>query len=236
MRYRTALMRYATRLLGRGDPCCAKIWFVGIEDTAHLRSMSDLNTVGGRSYMTMNGCAGMRTAVYTIISKVVMGLRGQTNNSAWRAYHDKELFSRNSGVFLTNLYPLGKRLEKEWPGNYRRWLGMTCEQYYRSLQQGTLPRFRHLRVQHCRYNPPLTICCGKRHWKHFSACFALDGVEYEDVGRFRCYRNAGFIMTEFFRSTRMSDACIRKLVCWLNEEGLNPFVGVKYEQLDQAKG
>ncbi|MBI3985848.1 MAG: hypothetical protein HY343_02930 [Lentisphaerae bacterium] len=223
MQNQLALSRYAMRLLGRGDPRHAKIWFVGLEDTTHLRNLSDLKRLGERSYITMNGCAGTHTSVYRIISKIVTALHDQTLDSAWRKYHDTELFSKESGVFLTNLYPLGKRIEAEWPENYRRWLRMTRKQYYRCLQQGMLPRFKYLREQHRRHKPHLTICCGKRHWKHFSACFALDGEKYEDVGRFRCYRRAKFVMTEFFRSTRMPDECIRHLVTWLNKEKLNPF-------------
>lgn len=218
-----ALHRQSTRFLGYGDPKHAKVWFIGLEDSQPLRSQAELDRNPVRSYVTTNGYEGKSTAVYTIISKVIMRLRGEATVAAWRAYRANKLFSVGSEAFLSNLYPLGKRVEEEWPEKYQRWLGMTRREYYGCLQHEDIPRFSYLRAQRRRYNAPLTICFGKGHWRHFARCFAVENEQFQDADQFRLYPTARLVMTEFFRSTRMPDKSIRRLVSLINNAGLNPF-------------
>jgi hypothetical protein len=219
---KTVLLR-ATRFLGHGDPGTAKLWFVGLEETAPLQNISDLNALPAKPFITQAGCAGTTTAVYAIISKLIVRLQGDTTPDAWRSYRDNRLFSRGSEAFLTNLYPLGKKIEIDWPRQYQKWLGMTRSEYYRWIQQDASERFKFLREQHHHYGKPLTICFGKRHWPHFAKCFQLESNGFRDAARFRCYEDSGMVMTEFFRSTRMPDQSIDMLVKWINRHEMNPF-------------
>jgi hypothetical protein len=218
----TVLLR-ATRFLGHGDPRSAKLWFVGLEEPLPLQTITDLNELPTELFSTGNGCAGSSTAVYAIISKLITSLQGDTTPNAWRSYRDKQLFSTGSEAFLANLYPLGKRIEIEWPQQYQKWLGMTRAEYYRWIQHDAPQRFNFLKEQRQYYDQPLTICFGKRHWPHFARCFQLQEEPFQDTTRFRCYPSAGVIMTEFFRSTRMPGESISTLVKWINAQGLNPY-------------
>ena len=218
----TVLLR-ATRFLGHGDPRSAKLWFVGLEEPVPLQKISDLNELPTDIFRTRNGCAGTSTAVYAIISKLIMSLQGDTAPNDWRTYRDNRLFAAGSEVFLTNLYPLGKKIEKDWPRQYQKWLGMTREEYYRWIQRDAPQRFNFLKEQRQHYGQPLTICFGKRHWPHFARCFQLQDELFHDTTRFRCYPEAGMVMTEFFRSTRMPGESITALVKWINDQGLNPY-------------
>ena len=222
LRNKKALHEKATQFLGYGDPRHAKIWFVGLEAATPFGSLEELKRSCDQAYVTMAGCQSAKPAVYTVISKLIMALCGDATEAAWRTYRSEELFSAGSEAFLTNLYPLGKPIEKAWPAKYQRWLGVESAEYYKLLQTEVVPRFSFLRAERAAYKPALTVCFGKKHWKHFARCFALEQATYEDIGRFRLYTKDRLLMTEFFRSTRVSDDSISKLVECINAARLNP--------------
>ena len=218
-----ALHRHATRFLGYGDPEHAKIWFVGLENITQLKTRKDLRHLPAQPYLFRTAEQDKAPAVYTVISKVVTQLKGAKQGAAWRAYQAQDLFKPGSDAFLTNLYPLGKRIEKEWPETYQEWFGMTRVEYYRWLQYDNLQRFTFLQKSRLAYHEPLTICFGKNHWPHFKRCFAVDKEACIELDRFQVIRSRNLIMTEFFRSTRMPDASIANLVSLINELKMNPF-------------
>jgi hypothetical protein len=222
-RNKKALHRHATRFLGYGDPEHAKIWFVGIEDVTQLKNLEELRRLPTQPYLCRSVGHDKTPSVYTIISKVVTCLKGDSQQNGWRSYRTQDLFKAKSDAFLANLYPLGKRVEEEWPETYQKWLGMTRDEYYRWLQYDNLQRFTFLRMSRLNYHEPLTICFGKNHWHHFARCFAVDRESCIAIDRFQFIQSRNLVMTEFFRSTRMSDASIARLAALINELDMNPF-------------
>lgn len=218
------ILRNAWRFLGCGDPRTAKVWFVGLEESVEFQTLEEILKLQLEPYRTCPGRHGERTAVYVIISKIILGLRDGTFNSSWRSYRDVQLFSKGSAAFLANLYPLGKKSEADWPARYQRWFGMSREEYYRWLREDARYRFTHLRRKRRQYGNPLVICFGKGQWKNFCRCFLTNDEPTRDMGRFCCYMKSRVILTEFFRSTRMPDASIKELVRFISLEGLNPFL------------
>jgi len=218
------LRRHATKFLGYGDPEYAKLWFVGLEDVTPLNSRAELRQLPTLPYVYDATERNARPpAVYTVISKVVTQLKGDTKHNTWRTYRTEVLFKAKSDAFLVNLYPLGKRVEEEWPKIYQKWFDMTRDAYYRWLQYGNVQRFAFLRKSRIAYYEPLTICFGKNHWHHFARCFAADNEPCVLVDRFQVFQSRKLFMTEFFRSTRMSDESIIKLVDTINAMDMNPF-------------
>ena len=220
------VLRNAWRFLGYGDPRSARVWFVGLEEASEFKTLEEIRELQSRESIHCRGCPGERTAVYDIISKIVIGLRDGDFGAGWRSYRDTQLFSQDSDAFQANLYPLGKKSEADWPVLYQKWFGMSREQYYHWQQEETPHRFNHLRRRRKHHGNPLAICFGKGHWDHFRRCFAADGEQPRDVGRFRYYAESRVILTEFFRSTRMSDSEIRKLIRLISRLGLNPFASI----------
>jgi len=222
-RNKECLSKRASSFLGYGDPSSAKVWFVGLEDSVPFTTLDELHHVPVVQYLAGTECKTSRSSVYNIMSKIIVALRGAHDVTEWRKYRDEELFMLGGDAFLVNLYPLGKPVEDSWPTQYRRWLGMSRKKYYCNVQSGKIPRFLFLRQQQRQYKAPLTICFGKNHWPHFAGCFGLDGRDCCEEGRYRFYPASRFVMTEFFRSTRMSDVCIDEVVRIINEMSLNPF-------------
>jgi hypothetical protein len=155
---------------------------------------------------------------------VVTRLKGDGRKTAWRDYKSRLLFRPDGDALLTNLYPLGKRGEQDWPREYQEWLDMTSKQYYAWIQSNELPRLEFLKKCRLQFGEPLTICFGKNHWQHFARCFACSDDDVVDVGRFRFIPSRRLIFTEFFRSTRMPDTSIGDLVDSINRLSMNPFL------------
>lgn len=217
------MCRHATHFLGYGNPHTAKVWFVGLEDVRTVRSRSQLRSMPIQFNLSRSDLGESSPSVYTVISKVITRLKGDERSTAWREYKTGHLFQPDGDALLANLYPLGKRVEQDWPHDYQEWLEMTADQYYGWIQRSELPRFEFLRRCRLRCGEPLTICFGKNHWQHFTRCFAGEGDAVSDVGRFRFIPSRRLILTEFFRSTRMPDSSIADLVCSINELSMNPY-------------
>lgn len=220
---RKAVYRYATRFLGYGNPDHAKVWFAGLEDVCVVGSQKQLRNLPKRVQHYRHVIDESAPSVYTLISKVITSLKGDGRSTEWRHYKSRILFQPDCDAFLTNLYPLGKPLEQDWPCNYRKWLDMTSEQYYAWIQSDELPRFEFLRRCRMRRGEPLTICFGKKHWPHFIRCFATPGDSVANIGRFGFIPARNLVLTEFFRSTRMPDSSIGELVGLINSFSMNPF-------------
>ncbi len=220
---RRAVYRHATHFLGYGNPHNAKVWFVGLEDVRTVRSRSQLRSMPTRINLYRSDLGESSPSVYTVISKIIMRLKGDKRSTAWREYKIGHLFQPDGDALLANLYPLGKRVEQDWPHAYREWLDMTADQYYGWIQSSELPRFEFLKRCRSQFSEPLTICFGKNHWRHFIRCFAGEEDPVIDFGRFRFIPLRKLILTEFFRSTRMPDTSINDLVNSINGLSMNPF-------------
>ena len=220
---RRAVFRHATHFLGYGNPHNAKVWFVGLEDVRTLRTRHELRSLPTQINLYRSDLGESSPGVYTVISKVVTRLKGDERSNAWREYKTDHLFQPDGDALLANLYPLGKRVEQDWPHDYQEWLDMTADQYYEWIQSRELPRFEFLKRCRSQFCDPLTICFGKNHWQHFTRCFAREDDAVIDVGLFRFVPSQNLILTEFFRSTRMPDTSINDLVCSINGVSMNPY-------------
>jgi len=220
---RKAVYRHATNFLGYGNPHNAHVWFVGLEDVRTIRSRRQLRCMPTQFNLYRSDVGEASPSVYTVISKVMMRLKGDDRSTAWREYKTRLLFQPDGDALLANLYPLGKRVEQDWPREYQQWLNMTAQEYYAWIQSNELPRLEFLKKCRARFGEPLTICFGKNHWEHFARCFAGGNDDVLHEGRFRLIPSRKLILTEFFRSTRMPDASICDLVSSINRLSINPF-------------
>jgi len=216
----SSLLERASRFLGYGDVESARVWFVGLEEAL---SLDDPDTIPTEAFETYQGCAGSRTSVYVIISKVITGLRGREWKTEWRDYRDYRLFSPNSEAVQANLSPLGKPSTKVWLDQYESQFGFSLSQYWYRLENDEWSRFAHLRQLRGEHGNPLTICFGKGWWDTFASALDLDADYVKTRDPFRLYHVRRVVMTPFFAPyTGMSNAKVEALLNLIKNRGLTP--------------
>jgi hypothetical protein len=207
--------------LGFGNPKSA-IWFIGLEEAGEWNSDPEQNAEMYRLYAQgffpfkpgeISSDArkhGRRyTKVYDIMSKLVVEVLGNTCTPDWKVYRDERLFVEGSNeAFQTNLYPLGKGSLREWPSEYVSLFGLSTAEEYYNLVRKEGGRFDHLRSEHEKYRPQLTICFGKCGWDDFKRLLRL-GDQYDDsLKGYRIYPATRVVLSPFFSYRFMSSETI----------------------------
>ena len=67
------------KLLGWGDVKSAKLWFIGLEESAAFESSRDFEALQKEDFSAYSGCLGAKTPIYVIMSKIILGLQGEIN-------------------------------------------------------------------------------------------------------------------------------------------------------------
>lgn len=214
------------KMLGWGDTRSAKIWFIGLEEASGFKGIEDFEKLQKEEFRPYQGCKGEKTPIYVIMSKIVLGLRGENWRSDWSGYRDNKLFAEGSDALQTNLYPLGKKKLTEWPEQYGSLFGISAADYYGIMSDSNNSRYRLIRERRKDCGDPLTICFGTSGWRDFVKCLELDHAVSEELnGLFRFYAKEKVVLTPFFWSggkNGLSDVRIQQLIEAINKLGLNP--------------
>ena len=199
--------------LGMGEPQNG-IWFIGIEEHQEWKESPEGN-IGEYAIYKNNYCCCQKdqikdaakkngakyTKIYDVMSKIICGLRGEslTNIDSWKTYRNEILLQEGSGIFQTNLFPLGKRSIKKWPTHYNKLFGFGKENIkgYREVVERT--RFEELRNLWNASVPKATICFGKTHWQDFMKLLGIsEGFANQDDGKILVHEGKKIILTPFF--------------------------------------
>lgn len=214
------------RFMGYGAPT-ARIWFIGIEEGGEPwkkdpkedidyyekykqrilpvapGEIKDQAAKKGRGY----------TQTYLIMSKILVEFRAAGTDPT--IYRNELLYQPRHEVFSTNLYPLGKPHEMDWPEHYDCLFGLSGrDEYQEKVKDIENGRFGMLRALWKAYCPLATICFGKGHWDDFRFLFDLN-EETEMVvqdASIRFHKKERIILTYFFDSRFMNGEGIRKVV------------------------
>lgn len=203
--------------MGIGEPA-GGIWFVGLEEAYQWNEnveddkkwydryqdryfCIEAGEIGGSAKEYGKGF----TKIYDIMSKILTGLKTNLDEfNGWKGYRDNVLFQKGSGVFQTNLYPLGKKRLAAWPPHYERIFGFGKSDINRYLSIVREQRFPKLRAFWGKSRPLSTICFGVAGWGDFVNLFELDKVEFREEDSIRVYERQKIIFTPFFDYRYMS--------------------------------
>ena len=197
-------LRILTNFLGFGHPD-APIWFVGLEEGGqwHDDPQEDERKYAeyGRGFLYTDAENRGRTAVYDIMSKIVVAALGDASARSYEEYRKHRLFREGGHAFQANLYPLGKKSLDAWPEWYPELFGVRTLDEYRERVRPD--RYRLLQSARRKYARSVVICFGKTAWAEFREALDLDDA-YDDsiVKRCRVYPSAGVVMTPFFSYRR----------------------------------
>lgn len=216
--------------MGIGEPA-GGIWFVGLEEAYQWNEnveddkkwydryqdryfCIEAGEIGGSAKEYGKGF----TKIYDIMSKILTGLKTNPDEfNGWKGYRDNVLFQKGSGVFQTNLYPLGKKRLAEWPPHYERIFGFGKSGMDRYLSIVREQRFPKLRAFWEESRPFSTICFGVAGWVDFGRLFELGAEEFEEEDLVRIYKKRKIIFTPFFDYRHMSHKRIGRMVNHLKD-------------------
>ena len=211
--------------MGIGEPA-GGIWFVGLEEAYQWNKNVEDDKKWYDRYKDRYFCIETGeidrsakeygkgfTKIYDIMSKILTGLKTNPDEfNGWKRYRAKVLFQKGSGVFQTNLYPLGKKRLAEWPPHYERIFGFGKNDIDRYLSIVREQRFPKLRAFWKKSRPLSTICFGVAGWGDFVNLFELDKEEFMEEDSIRVYKKQKTIFSPFFDYRHMSHKRISRIV------------------------
>lgn len=226
----------ACRVLGWGDPDNG-LWFVGMEEAGVWSSEQELTELAKRQSLQKRQVSGEPVFIDTVDPRkyvdYISGGRPQTqirNMQSYIAcpfsksgptsyvdYRDSKLWGNDSGVFQTNVFPLGKpKANQPLPKIYSELFGFGPEDtsaYIEATKSFRFPLIRDLRASS---GPQAIICFGKSFWRFAGEIFEID-VKSIGHGKLAFFDEERIILTPFLgqgMSYNLADQIVAKLREW----------------------
>jgi hypothetical protein len=211
--------------MGVGEPN-EGIWFVGIEEAYQWKENVDEDKdkylkykervfcqCPGELENDANSYGIYYTKIYQIMSKIVVGIKkiDPSEPDNWKVYQNRFLMQKGSGVFQTNIYPLGKKKVGDWPKYYKKLFGYGAENTKEYESVVRKERFPLIRSFWRKSNPPLTICFGIESWGDFESLFEIEGEKYTEENGIRIYADKRIMLTPFFDNRKIPNAMISRI-------------------------
>lgn len=207
------------RFKGYGNPA-GPFWFIGIEEygaateqelltkASLFRELDDLYRVHSLPEFYFD----IRTLIPTwgTMSKIVLRLSGDLNWSdreTRRRYQSQQLGRTNGETFLTELLPLSKKSDSDWPD---WWPWPSWDEYAEKVLPGRIQMIRTLFEAH---RPRLIFCYGKGYWQFHQRIFPDANFTPILAGKMQIAElgSSTIVLTPFFAWFLMTNKLIDKM-------------------------
>lgn len=223
--------------IGWGDPNNG-IWFVGVEagggwtcdsESSIQERRTMIRQWGGVNYSQYEDLKardddddGQGVYFPIAVGTAKVASKISESNEDWYKYRKNRLWLNSTGVFNTNMLPIGKRSLGEWPSGYKSLFGCTSEEYAGCLDKVLEYRSQRLKRLKEQCNPQAIVCFGKSHWSDFKKFLSLDSADKQDVVNMSCqlYKSQKIILTRHF-SNGMPDKILDYIAQTLKTWGVS---------------
>jgi len=184
---------FICRVLGWGDPQRG-IWFIGMEEAtkwcselqiSQYRNRNSLRRIdlrGETAYIDSvdpanryehHSGGSRRKQIMNMQTRISMPL-SEAGPKVMEEYREQRLWCDNSGVFQSNIFPLGKpKVRDPLPKEYKTWFGYGPSDHEKYVRDTKLFRFDLIRRLRETYKPQVIVCFGKSFWHHAAEIFEL---------------------------------------------------------------
>ena len=221
----THAFKIANEFIGWGDTKPGGLFFSGNEGAAPFTDIDKLLASEGQRHVVEtefnwstlgNKGAGIRN----FTAKIAAAVSASISPEDWTGYRDQILWAEGSGVFQTNLYPLGKPRLDSWEEHYEKTFGFGKNDLAAYQEHVRKTRFPILKEFRDELKPQATICFGSSYAAYFMLMLKLDAAAATTVPEgaekhLKVFDNEKVLITPFFGQGQMSDELVRELVAVL---------------------